>query len=64
MDILIVLYSDYCIKQKSGTVKATKKFIANLALYGKIKIMRTDNGGEYIFGELNVLLIKNNTRYT
>lgn len=36
----------YCIKQKFDTVKATEKFIADVALYGKIKIIRTDNGGE------------------
>ena len=49
----------YHLKQKSDAVKATEKFIAEVAPYGKIKFIRTDNGGEYISEDFNSLLIQN-----
>lgn len=42
----------FSLKQKSD------KFIANIASYGKIKVIQINNGGEYIC-EFNNLLIKN-----
>ena len=49
----------YCLKQKSDVVTATEKFIADVAPYGKVEFMRTDNGGEYISKDFNSLLIQN-----
>lgn len=37
----------YFLKNKSDTVQATEKLIADVAPYGKIKCMRSDNGTEY-----------------
>lgn len=52
------------LKQKSDTVKATEKFISDVAPYGKIKFIRTDNGGEYISDDFNNLLVKNKIKHT
>ena len=34
---------------------ALEKFIADVSPYGKVKKLRTDNGGEYMSGELKFL---------
>lgn len=36
----------YFLRNKSDTVAATERFLAHLAPYGKMKCMRSDNGGE------------------
>ena len=38
----------YFLRQKSDTLEATEKFLADAAPYGKIKRLRSDNGGEFI----------------
>ena len=48
----------YCLKQRSDAVKAAEKFITDIARYGKIKFIRTDNGGEYISEDFNSFLIQ------
>ena len=53
----------YCLKQKYDAVKATEKFISDVAPYGKIKVIRTDNGGEFISDDFNSLLIKNKIKH-
>ncbi len=35
----------YFLKHKSDTVEATKQFLADIALFGKVKCIRSDNGG-------------------
>ena len=37
----------YFLKQKSDTVEATQKFLADIAPFGKIKRIRSDNGKEF-----------------
>lgn len=37
----------YFLKAKSDTVRATEKFFADVAPYGKIKCIRSDNGTEF-----------------
>ena len=53
----------YFLKVKSDTAKATEKFIADTAPYGKIKCIRSDNGTEYTGGKFQALLSKNSIRH-
>ena len=53
----------YCLKQKYDAVKLTEKFISDVAPYGKIKVICTDNGGEFISDDFNSLLIKNKIKH-
>ena len=53
----------YFLKSKSDTVRATEKFLADVAPYGKVKCMRSDGGGEYISKEFECLLTKNESRH-
>lgn len=46
----------YFLKHKSDTVQATEKIIADMAPYGKIKCMRSDNGTEYTCREYQALM--------
>ena len=49
----------YFLQQKSDTVKATKKYLADIAPYGKVKCIRSDNGGEFMSNEYQELLVQN-----
>ena len=49
----------YLLKQKSDSIKAMKKFLADTAPYGKVKILRCDNGTEYTNSQFRTLLIDN-----
>lgn len=53
----------YFLKAKSDTVKGTEKFIADVAPYGKIKCIRSDNGTEFTSKEFQSLLSKNAIRH-
>ena len=53
----------YFLKQKSDAVMALEKFIADVSPYGKVKKLRTDNGGEYMSGEFESVLVKNAIRH-
>ena len=62
----------YFLKQKSDATKALKKFLSDIAPYGKVKRMtpygktkrmRSDNGGEYIAEEYEETLIENQIRH-
>ena len=63
----------YFLKEKSDAVKATEKFLSDIAPYGKVKSLnfyedvfpardmkriRSDNGGEYLAGNFKALLVK------
>ncbi|KAK3880550.1 hypothetical protein Pcinc_014947 [Petrolisthes cinctipes] len=48
----------YLMKEKSDTVSATEKFLADSAPYGSVKRLRTDNGGEYISKKFKSLMVK------
>jgi hypothetical protein len=48
----------YFLKQKSDTIEATEKYIADVAPYEKIKRIRSDNGGEFISYRFKSLLRK------
>ena len=49
----------YFIKQKCDAVDTLKKFLADSAPHGKIKRMRSDNGGEYIASAFESVLTEN-----
>lgn len=53
----------YFIKTKSDTIKATEKFIADVAPYGKIKCIRSDNSTEFTGQEFQSLLRRNGIRH-
>ena len=53
----------YFIRAKSDTTKATEKFIADVAPYGKIKCIRSDNGTEFTGQEFQSLLRRKGTRH-
>ena len=57
------LITVYFLKNKSDATQATKKFIADMAPYGKIKRIRSDNGGEYTGKAYEDLLIENKIRH-
>ena len=47
----------YFLKEKSDTVEATKKFLADVFLFGKVKCLGSDNGPEFISNELEAFLL-------
>lgn len=53
----------YFLKAKSDTVKATERFIADIAPYGTITCVRSDNGTEFMAKEFQSLLSKNRIRH-
>ena len=53
----------YFLKKKDNTLEATEKFLADVSPYGKIKRLRSDNGGEFIDQGFKSLLRKNAIRH-
>ena len=47
---------------KSDAVQATEKYLADVAPYGTVKCIRSDNGAEFTNGEFQTLLRKNKVR--
>lgn len=53
----------YFLKKKSDSCIALKKFIADVSIIGIMKILRSDNGGEFISGEFQQCLFDNNIKH-
>ena len=53
----------YFIKNKNNAAKATAKYLADMAPHGDIKIIRSDNGGEFISKEYEDLLTANKIQH-
>ena len=53
----------YFLKSKSDAVKATERFLADSAPYGKVLCVRSDNGSEYTSSEFKTLLSKNRIKH-
>ena len=53
----------YFLKHKSDTVEATKQFLADIAPLGKVKCIRSDNGGEFIGQKFKSLLRENKIKH-
>ena len=49
----------YFLKAKSDAVTATEKFLADIAPYGSVKRLRTDNGTEFSSSSFRTLMTKN-----
>ena len=49
----------YFLKDKSQTSEAIEKFLADMAPYGSVKILRTDNGTEFTNYKFRDILIRN-----
>jgi len=53
----------YFLKQKSDTVAATERFLADVAPYGDVKRLKSDNGTEYTSGEFQSLCVRNRIKH-
>ena len=53
----------YFLKRKSDTIAATQRFLADIAPYGKLKRLRSDNGTEYTSESFESLMINNQIRH-
>lgn len=53
----------YFVKAKSDVVQATENFLADVAPYGNVKCIRSDNGTEFTNNEFRALLRKNKIRH-
>ena len=53
----------YCLKQKSDAFHALKKFLSDTAPYGKVKRMRSDNGGEFISKQFEAETLSNQFKH-
>lgn len=53
----------YFLKNKSDTVVATEKFLADSAPFGKVKCIRSDNGTEFTSEAFRSLMRKNQIRH-
>ena len=54
----------YFLKNKSDAARALQKFLGDSAPYGKVvKIIRSDNGGEYTAGEFEDIILQNNIEH-
>ena len=49
----------YFLKQKSDTLEATQQFLADTALFGKVKRIRSNSGGEFMGQKFKSLLREN-----
>jgi hypothetical protein len=57
------LVNTYFLKSKSDTTEATKQYLADIAPYGSIKRLRSDNGGEFLSGEFKKVMIDNKIKH-
>lgn len=53
----------YFLKHKSDTVDATERFLADIAPYGNVTCIRSDNGAEFTGQGYQVLLCRNRIRH-
>lgn len=49
----------YFLKQKSDTVKAIEQFLADIAPYGMVKRLRSNNGTKFTLNEFKSLCVRN-----
>ena len=53
----------YFLRSKSDAVQATERFLADVAPYGEVRCIGSDNGTEFTSKEFQSLLIKNKIRH-
>ena len=60
-------YSDltmlYFLKHKSDTLSTTTKYLSDIAPYGHVKCLQTDNGTEFTSETFQQLLVLNRIKY-
>ena len=63
VDSLANITSVYFTKQKSNAVQAFKQHRADISPYGKVKTVKSDQGGEFISKEFSSLLVENKIKH-
>ena len=53
----------YFLKHKSDTLLATMEYLADIAPYGHVKCLRTDNGTEFTSEPFQRLLVLNRIKH-
>ena len=53
----------YLLKNKSDTLAATEKFLADSSPFGQVKCIRSDNGSEFTSNAFKTLLVKNKIKH-
>ncbi|PIK39827.1 hypothetical protein BSL78_23335 [Apostichopus japonicus] len=53
----------YFLREKSDTLRATEKFLADIAPHGSVKCIRSDQGGEFVSKAFESLLVKNHIKH-
>ena len=53
----------YFLRNKDDATSATARFLADIAPYGNIKRLRTDQGGEYTSKDFRDLMVKNQIKH-
>ena len=53
----------YFLRNKADATSATARFLADIAPYGNIKRLRTDQGGEYTSKDFRELMVKNKIKH-
>ena len=57
------IFTIYFLKAKSDTFAASEKFLADIASYGQVMKIRSDNGTEFTNEKFQDLLVKNKIRH-
>ena len=53
----------YFLKHKHHALEATEKYLADISVFGRVKCIRSDNGGEFVNKEFEALLIRNKIKH-
>ena len=53
----------YFLKHKNHALEATEKYLADVSVFGRVKCIRSDNGGEFVNKEFEALLIRNKIKH-
>ena len=53
----------YFLKNKTDAIGATQQFLADIAPIGKVKCIRSDNGGEFISSKFKSILRQNQIKH-
>ena len=53
----------YFLKHKNHALEATEKYMADVGVFGSVKCIRSDNGGEFVNKEFEALLIRNKIKH-
>lgn len=57
--MIVNVYMDVLLEKKSEAASMFKVFMANVNGDGKVEVVRSDNGGEFISGEFRNMCVEN-----